>query len=256
MKGILIVDNDKNIQKSITLQCKDEYEILCLEKGKEVLNTIETNHIECIILDIMLPDITGIKILRQIRENESYSNKKVIIMSAYSDQQILKELLQLHPDAYFDKPFNINELKRTIDRLVDNEEIPSGIDSKIEKVIRLIQKWSGKGKLEDIAKQVGISPKYLSRLFPKYVGYNFRDYCKKIKMEMALSLLKKGNFTVSEIAYKVGYQYPTHFTRAFKKIYRCNPKDIILKLASKEKGRLGEKQFLRNLEWEKIDIVR
>ncbi|AOY76073.1 response regulator [Clostridium formicaceticum] len=71
--------------------------------------------------------------------------------------------------------------------------------------------------LNDVADYIALSPYYLSRLFKKVEGENFKDYLIKIRMEKAKQLLREEKKSIKETALEVGYYDPNYFSRAFKK---------------------------------------
>lgn len=86
--------------------------------------------------------------------------------------------------------------------------------------------------LEDVSREVNISPHYFSRLFKEETGKNFIEYLTLIRIQKAKELLEDGGFSVKEICYDIGYGDPNYFSRIFKKIVGITPteyKDAIQK---------------------------
>lgn len=77
--------------------------------------------------------------------------------------------------------------------------------------------------LEVVAQAVELSPYYLSHLFSDELGITFLNYLTRVRMEKAKSLLLNTNMTVQEIAYEVGYNDPSYFTKVFKKLEGRTP---------------------------------
>ena len=78
--------------------------------------------------------------------------------------------------------------------------------------------------LEMVAKELYITPMYLSRIFKKGTGKNFREYLIEVRMSKAQKLLKTGELTVHEIASMVGYDDSSYFSRSYKRQFGCTPK--------------------------------
>lgn len=76
--------------------------------------------------------------------------------------------------------------------------------------------------LEDVSREVNISPNYFSRFFKEETGENFIDYLTKVRMQKARELLDEG-MSVKEVSYRVGYGDPNYFSRAFKKAVGVTP---------------------------------
>ena len=80
--------------------------------------------------------------------------------------------------------------------------------------------------LEDVAKEVGISSFYFSRIFKKFEGVNYIQYLTKVKMEKAKKLLIEDKLQIKEIAQKVGYVDQNYFSRSFKKYTGESPTEF------------------------------
>ena len=92
--------------------------------------------------------------------------------------------------------------------------------------LRRIQAYIEEAKdlsLKSVASRFGYSEEHLSRKFHKELGVNFREWCGRIKMRRALSLLREDKLSISEIAESLGYCDESSFTRAFKRVYGVTP---------------------------------
>lgn len=77
--------------------------------------------------------------------------------------------------------------------------------------------------LDDLARKVGCSPFYLSRLFPQHAGVTLQHYLRQIRLERAAELLRTGQCNVTEAALAVGYNSLSHFSTAFHGAFGCCP---------------------------------
>ncbi|MCX3067029.1 AraC family transcriptional regulator [Cetobacterium somerae] len=77
--------------------------------------------------------------------------------------------------------------------------------------------------LSEVADFISLNPDYLSRLFKKEVGINFKDYIQKIKVDLAINYLENTNLKISEIAFKLDYCNIENFSKIFKKYQNVTP---------------------------------
>ena len=106
--NILVVDDEKEIADVIELYLKnDQYNVLKFYTGQEALDCIASTKIDLAILDIMLPDVDGFQILKQIREKYTFP---VIMLTAKTEYMDKITGLTLGADDYIAKPFNPLEL--------------------------------------------------------------------------------------------------------------------------------------------------
>lgn len=97
----------------------------------------------------------------------------------------------------------------------------------------LINHYKEKLVLQDIENSVGVSPFYLERLFKQETLETPRTYLEKIRIDKAAYLLCSSNLSNLEICYKVGFQSPSSFYKAFRRLKNCSPSEYRI-LAKKE----------------------
>ena len=136
-KRILIVDDEKLIVKGIKFSLEqDEMIVDCAYDGEEALEKIRNNKYNLILLDLMLPKISGLEVCQQVRE---FSSVPIIMLTAKGDDMDKIVGLEYGADDYITKPFNILEVKarikaiirRTINKKVEKQPINLIIDGDI-----------------------------------------------------------------------------------------------------------------------------
>ncbi len=112
MTKVFIVEDDANIREIIkyALITKPEYELYEFESSKQFWNDIKTNEPNLIILDIMLPNETGLEILKKLKSRDVTKDIPVIMLSAKSSEFDKVTCFDLGADDYITKPFSILEL--------------------------------------------------------------------------------------------------------------------------------------------------
>ena len=123
MKKIMIVDDEPDqifTVKQTLVNFGDEYEIISAEGGKQCLDLLENNGIpDVILLDIMMSDMSGWEVYDRLKGNPLWEKIPVIFLTARTDR-IAKSAGDFLGDDYIEKPFDREELKRRIDKLLDN----------------------------------------------------------------------------------------------------------------------------------------
>lgn len=111
-KKVLVVDDEKLIVKGIRFSLEqDGMEVTCAYDGEEALRLAREQEFDIILLDIMLPKMSGTEVCQQIRE---FSNVPVVMLTAKSDDMDKIMGLEYGADDYITKPFNILEVKARI----------------------------------------------------------------------------------------------------------------------------------------------
>ncbi len=124
-KRVLIVDDEKLIVKGIRFSLEqDGMEVDCAYDGEEALTYAKNNTYDMILLDIMLPKITGFEVCQQIRE---FSNVPIIMLTAKGDDMDKILGLEYGADDYITKPFNILEVKARIKAIMRRTESKAAV---------------------------------------------------------------------------------------------------------------------------------
>ena len=113
---LLITEDDATIREGICAYLSEfSYEIIEARDGREALSKFESNKIDLVILDIQIPFINGLDVLRKIREK---SNLPVLILTAFSDEEFKITAFSNLADGYIEKPFSLPVLKARIEALI------------------------------------------------------------------------------------------------------------------------------------------
>ena len=115
-KRVLVVDDEKLIVKGIRFSLEqDDMQVDCAYDGEEALELAGKNQYDIILLDVMLPKLTGFEVCQQIRE---FSNVPIIMLTARGDDMDKILGLEYGADDYITKPFNILEVKARIKAII------------------------------------------------------------------------------------------------------------------------------------------
>jgi two-component system response regulator AtoC len=120
--SILIVDDDEVMQQTLSDVLKKRgYEIFLVGSGNGALSVIKKNVIDLVLLDMRLPDVDGIEVLKKIKELDT--EILVIMMTAYSDVQTAVSSMKSGAYHYINKPFELEELKLLIEKGLETKSL-------------------------------------------------------------------------------------------------------------------------------------
>jgi excisionase family DNA binding protein len=122
---ILVVDDDPIIVETIVQALEEDeydYEVISASDGFEA--GLQVNHFKphLLILDIMMPDIKGYEVCKKIKTNEDTKDTKIIVLSAYLDDEKFKKMKDYGADVCFSKPLPLPQLKEEVARLLGLDE--------------------------------------------------------------------------------------------------------------------------------------
>jgi two-component system alkaline phosphatase synthesis response regulator PhoP len=123
MKNILLVEDDQQITNLLSLHLHEPfYRVTACDRGAAALRTLGEGMFHLVILDIMLPDLSGIEICRRIREQNART--PILMLSSLAEETDKVTALELGADDYLTKPFGVFELMARVKALLrrGNEE--------------------------------------------------------------------------------------------------------------------------------------
>lgn len=203
-------------------------------RAKDALRFLKHNDVEVVVSDVIMPEMNGIEMAKEIRNMKKEKPVKIIFFSAYDEFVYAQKALEYGVSKYILKTTSYDELIE-IFRLVKREFVeaahiryqePHGSEDQV--LIRIkdyIERHLEDVTLSDLAKEVYMSPAYISRYFKSKTKKNFHIYLNEQRMEKAAVLLKDRNYRICDISSFVGYKNPFNFTRAFKKFYGITPSE-------------------------------
>ena len=115
---ILIAEDEPLILQTLELKLKKEgYEVIACVDGLDALQKIDSEQPDLIITDIMMPYMSGLEVVRKVKQDGSSKNIPVIVLSTMGQENIVEEAFELGADDYLKKPFSLSELSIRIKKL-------------------------------------------------------------------------------------------------------------------------------------------
>ena len=244
---LLIVEDNRDIAAYIGSQFTDQYAIFYASGGGEGLEKTLDLVPDLIITDLMMPGMDGLEMCRQIRGNEIVNHIPIIVVTAKITEEERIKGIEAGADAYLAKPFNSDELRTRVEKLLDRhrrlrrkfgespntnketgkeEQLTEAERRFLVKTVDFIYLLMDKRKLEvnTLAEKLCMSPRQLHRKIIALTGDTPASYMLKIKMQRARLLLEgKSELKIEDIADRCGFDHPSSFYHAFKKMYGVTP---------------------------------
>jgi len=118
-KKVLIVDDELNIVTALEfLLQRSGYEVVAAQNGEEALQLVESFAPDLVLLDVMMPRISGYEVCRRMRERPEWKHIKIVMLSAKGREAEVSKGVSLGADLYVTKPFSNNELVGKIGELL------------------------------------------------------------------------------------------------------------------------------------------
>ena len=121
VKGVLIVDDEVGTRESVKMILKHDYEVFLAKNAEEAFLQIKEHSPDVVLLDIILPDIDGLKVLEKVKESDP--DLIVIMITATKTIKTAVEAMKLGAYDYVTKPFDIDELRLIISRSLSTQAL-------------------------------------------------------------------------------------------------------------------------------------
>lgn len=239
-KTILIVDDDELLLENIAEMLSPYSSVITATDGAKGFDKALENIPDLIISDVDMPFMNGIEMCKQIASNNVTSNIPLLFLSAKSDTSVRLTGLAEGAIDFIPKPFNSDELLiKTVNFLrreqrhqiqilagpLSNEEANNRMNPLIERLLDLIKKnyTNANYSFNDIANDLGMSKSTLTRRLKSIIDKSPVELLSEYRLNMGKSLLAKGNLSISDVAYSVGFNDPSYFSRKYKDFFGKNP---------------------------------
>ena len=246
---ILVVDDNMQISGFITGILKEEFTCLTADNGRSGLAIAASFLPDLIIVDEMMPIMSGMEMVKRLKQNPRLAYTPVIMLTAKNDSRTENESIQLGIDVFMSKPFEPSALvgrirqllkgraeikeKVRIQAITEAESKPIEAESINEKSLARIAKIIEENisdpdlNVNFLCEKSGLTNKQLYRLIKKYMGTAPLDYIRRVRLQKAAMLLSQHRFTVAEICYMVGFKTPSYFAKCFQAQYGVAPSQYV-----------------------------
>lgn len=246
-EAVLVVDDNPDMTAFISNCLKGDYSVDVAHDAASALKILEVRNYNVIISDIMMPDMDGISFTKRIKSDVNYSHIAVILLSAKVENSTKAEGLRSGADVFIEKPFSTIHLRAQIASLLKNrkalleafhhsplasysslatnksdEHFLNRLNDEIEKHIS-----DENFSVESLTDILGISRSNLQRKLKAISGYSPGDYLRNYRLKKACILLLESDSRINEVAFRVGFNSASYFTKAFYKCYNLSPREFI-----------------------------
>lgn len=239
-KSILVIDDDPLILLHIKSILEPVVEVFCAHDGEEGIQTAQAQVPDLIVSDIEMPQMNGIEMSKKLKENPITSNIPLLFLSANNETGQRLSGLSAGAIDYITKPFEENELlvkicniithlqKQQVQALVSSyhDETPStSVNPLLEQLLEVVKAnyEDSSFSFDDIAKALNMSKSTLTRRLKTLTDKSPVEILSEYRLNKARTLLDDNQYSVSEVAYKVGFNDPLYFGKKFKETFGFPP---------------------------------
>jgi DNA-binding NtrC family response regulator len=123
---LLVVDDEPGARESLEVILEDDYHVLSVGSGQEALKTLQQKPINLILLDVNMPDMDGLTVLRKIKEQDEEID--VIMVSALNQARKAVDAIKLGAYDYITKPYEPEDILSTVNRVISKQKLYKELD--------------------------------------------------------------------------------------------------------------------------------
>ncbi|MCF8302027.1 MAG: substrate-binding domain-containing protein [Bacteroidales bacterium] len=245
---ILLVEDNQDVRDYIRSSLTGDFHVIEAANGKEGIRKVEEEMPDLIVADVMMPEMDGMEMTRNLKNNLNTCHIPVILLTARASLEHKLDGLEVGADSYIPKPFNSRHLQVRVNKLIESRkrmrehyranldfDKESGdnfnqLDRKfINKAIKVINENMSREDfgVEEFSKEMSMSRVHLYRKIKQLTGMSVSEFIRSIKLKKAAGLLKNSGMSISEISYEVGFSTPSYFAKCFKEQFKVSPTEYL-----------------------------
>ena len=248
-KTILLVEDNADFRFYLKDNLLKYYNILEAEDGSEGWEIVQQYTPHLVVSDIMMPNTDGLTLCSMIKTNRKTKHIPVILLTAKTDNEPVIEGFESGADDYISKPFDFKILESRIENLINTREqlrrtyqsmigvapekieVSSQDEKFIKKALETVEAFLAESSfsVEDFGVEMGMSRVSLYKKMVALTNKTPTEFIRIIRLKRAADLLTSSQLSVSEIAYKVGFNNPRYFSKYFSEQFGMLPSAYIAK---------------------------
>ena len=248
-KTILLVEDSTEFRFYLKDNLLKKYNILEAEDGSRGWELTQEHFPDLVVSDIMMPNTDGIQLCSMIKKNRQTRHIPVILLTAKVETEPVIEGFESGADDYISKPFDFRILESRIENLINTREqlrrsyqsmigitpekieVNSQDEKFIKKALETVEKYIAEPSfsVEDLGKEMGMSRVSLYKKMVALINKTPTEFIRILRLKRAADLLSTSQLSVSEIAYKVGFNNPRYFSKYFSAQFGVLPSEYIVK---------------------------
>ena len=243
--SLLIVEDKQDLREFLKNTLKDKFKkIYQAENGLVALEVIKQQQPDIIVSDVMMPQMNGYQLCKEIKENLNISHIPVILLTARADSESQMLGYKLGADAYLPKPFEMEMLLSVIQNQMRNREyiksryrgnqfilspqeatFSNADEQFMIKLNEMIDQNLSQPDLDVkfLTTQMAMSRTSLYNKIKELTGMGANDYINRRRIDKAIILLTQSDMSITEISEQVGFTYQRYFSTLFKEMKGMTP---------------------------------
>ncbi|MCB9053599.1 MAG: response regulator [Lewinellaceae bacterium] len=249
--SLLIIEDNRDVQQYLITLLESKYTLYLASDGEEGIDMAFEHIPDLIISDVMMPKKDGLEVCDTLKNDDRTSHIPIVLLTAKASVESRIQGLERGADAYLAKPFNEKELFIRLEKLAELRRLlqqryqhlrppadpvqpaPSADFSKEDAFMARLQKIV-EGHLDDagfgstqLCEAMGMSRSHLHLKIKALTNRSTSIFIRTIRLHKAKELLQKGELNVTQVAFEVGFNDLSYFSKKFTEEFGVNPQKVV-----------------------------
>lgn len=248
--NLLIVEDNRDVQQYLITLLEQKYTLYLASDGEEGLDMAFEHVPDLIISDVMMPGKDGFELCQLLKTDDRTSHIPIVLLTAKAGIESRLEGLTRGADAYLAKPFNERELLIRLEKLSELRQAlqlryqnfqpstrtakpspPAGFEKEDEfmtKLQRIVEEHLDETEFgpSQLCKAMGMSRSHLHLKLKALTNRSTSIFIRTIRLYKAKELLQQGDLNVTQVAFEVGFNDLSYFSRKFTEEFGINPQQL------------------------------
>jgi signal transduction histidine kinase/DNA-binding response OmpR family regulator len=246
MPKLLVVEDNADLRYYLRSCLSGKYSIMESPDGTDGYQKALEQIPDIVVTDLMMPGMDGIELCKKLKADEKTSHIPIILLTAKADHSTKLLGLRTGADDYITKPFSPDELVTRVENLItirrnlqqkysrqlrlmpSEVDIVSMEDRFVKKVMTVIEQYldDTSFSVDVLASEMAMSNTQLYRKLKSLTGFTPNELIRNTRLERAASLLRQRAGNVADIAYQVGFNNLSYFSKCFKEKFGVSPSEF------------------------------
>lgn len=259
-KTILLVEDNEDFRFYLKDNLRENYNIVEAENGQKGWELVLKHLPDLIVSDVMMPVMSGLELCAKVKSDVRTTQIPFILLTAKSEPEPTLEGFESGADDYISKPFDFRILESRIVNLIHSRErlrisyqsmldispekvkVDSQDEKLLKKALDAVEKniENAGFSVEDLSRELGMSRVSLYKKLVQTTTKTPVEFIRIIRLKRAADLCENSQLSVSEIAYRCGFNSPRYFSKYFNQMFKSLPSEYISKHRNRETGFTAE----------------
>jgi signal transduction histidine kinase/DNA-binding response OmpR family regulator len=244
---VLVIEDNPEVNAFLARKLRPHFQVQTAADGATGLRLAADNIPDLVVCDVMMPDLSGLEVVSQLKGDWRTSHIPVVLLTARSAPEQQVEGVQAGADLYLTKPFNPTFLLESLRTLLGNRQRQrehfrrelSTSTATVAPAQRPDQKFLADLtaiveanlarpdlSVDDVAHSLGLSRVQLYRKVKAVLGTGVSDFIQGLRLTKSRQLLLEDGLTIAEVAYQLGFSSPAYFSTSFRGRYQLSPSEF------------------------------